>query len=261
MLFCREWFEKAVRKHGEILFGRKPKIHRIPFGPLVGKKLFIRFGFSPKMFFGVDEPWIAKLAQKYVTPGDVIYDIGAHIGYTCLLFAQRLEGSGSVHAFEILHSIAEGFLRKTIEANDFANITIHNVGLSDTVRTIDLPVGATGMTSIYSSQANGHQLDSCQLVSLDGYVLKHGLPYPSLMKIDIEGAEIDCLLGGKELIGTCSPRMIIEFHTIALLKQGFSFLDQLGYKMYLSTGEMVTQRMLARRKLFYGNVLCLSDKT
>jgi len=260
MLFMPEWFRKAIRKYGEFLFGREPRIHRIPFGPLKGRKIFTRFGISPRMFFGVDEPWIAQLIQEYVRQGDVIYDIGAHIGYTCLLFAQRLKGSGSVLAFEILSSTAT-FLRKTIEANDFTNITIHNVGLSATDGTLDLPVGDTLMTSIYSARVKGLKFESCKLVSLDGYVLREGLPSPSLIKIDIEGAEVACLIGGKELIGKVFPRMIIEFHNLDLLKQGFSLLDQLGYRMHLRTGDIVSQKMLARMNQFLESVLCLPDKS
>jgi hypothetical protein len=113
------------------------------------------------------------------------------------------------------------------------------------------------MTSVYSSRDQGRQLESCQLISLDEYVLKQGLPDPTIMKIDIEGAEVDCLLGAKRLIGRCFPRMIIEFHTIQLLRKGFSFLDRLGYRLHFSNGELVTLEMLARIKQFYGNVLCL----
>ena len=261
MALLPQWFRKAVRKTGALVLGREPGIHRIPFGPLRGKRIFMRFDFSPRMFFGVNEPWIARLTQEYVAPGDVIYDIGAHIGYTSLLFAQRLAGSGAVHAFEILPSIAETFLKKTAEANDFANIVIHNIGLSATDQELELPVGDTGMTSIYSAQAKGQQLESCKTVTLDQYVLQQGLPFPSLMKIDIEGAEMDCLTGGKALLEKCLPRLIVEFHHLDLLQEGLSFLSPFGYRLYLHTGDMVDQRVLAGMKQFHESVLCLPGKS
>lgn len=260
MLFMSERFKKSVRNYGELLFGREPKLHRIPFGPLKGRRIFTRFGISPRMFFGVDEPWVAQLIQEYVRQGDVVYDIGAHIGYTCLLFARKLNGSGSVLAFEVLPSTAD-HLRKTVEANEFSNIAIYNVGLSATDGALDLPVGATLMTSIYSARVKGLKFESCKLVSLDGYVLRQGLPLPSLIKIDIEGAEVDCLVGGKELIREFLPRMIVEFHNLELLKQGVSLLDPLGYRMYLRAGDMVNQKMLARMNQFHESVLCLPGKS
>ena len=64
------------------------------------------------MYFGFNEPWLAKLAQQYLRPGDVVYDIGAHVGYTCVLFAQCVGDAGVVHAFEILPSVADQFLKK-----------------------------------------------------------------------------------------------------------------------------------------------------
>ena len=72
MTFMPAWFRKVVKKNGDFIFGCEPKIHRIPFGPLKGQKIFTRFSFSPRMYFGVDEPWVAKLIQEYVKPGDVI---------------------------------------------------------------------------------------------------------------------------------------------------------------------------------------------
>ena len=110
--------KNIARKGLSFFFGRTPRIHRIPFGPNRGRNIFISFDISPRMYFGIDEPWIAELAQTKINPGDVVYDLGAHIGYTCLLFAQRVGKTGFVHAFEILPSVAEGFLKKTIQAHE-----------------------------------------------------------------------------------------------------------------------------------------------
>ena len=255
-----QWIRKSIRKGGALVFGQKPRIHSIRFGPLKGRKIYIRFDFSPRMFFGVDEPSIAKWSEEFVAPGDVIYDIGAHIGYTCLLFAQQLENSGSVHAFEILPSIAEGYLKQTIDANSFTNITIHNIGLSANTQILELPIGETGMTSIYSDRTNAQEFEMCRTISLDEYVLQKELPLPSLVKIDIEGAEVECLLGGKEVISKCLPRMIIEFHSLDLLKQGFSFLDPFGYRIYLPNGDKLDHSMLVGMKRFHESTLCLPDK-
>ncbi len=252
-----QWFRHIVRTTGVWILGRRPKVHRIPFGPLKGRRIFISFELGPRMYLGIDEPFLARWIEQFTRPGDVVYDIGAHVGYTCLLFAQRLGGSGVVHAFEIVPSIA-GCLEKTVEANEFRNIVVHPVGLSDSARELELPVAPTGMASLYLTGACSKRVELCRTVPLDHYVVQQALPLPTVLKIDIEGAEMDCLVGAKETITKCLPRMFIEFHRLDLLKQGFSFLQPLGYTMVLPDGRQATQTILDGLKQFHDeNVLCL----
>ncbi len=249
-----QWFEGFVRKVGSWIFGSKPDIHRIPFGPLKGRYIFMSFNVSPRMYFGVDEPWIAELAQQYLRPGDIVYDLGAHLGYTCLFFAQHVGDKGAVHAFEIIPSIAEQFLKTTIRANNFNNIVVHSVGLSDKEQVLNLPVGETMMTSLYL-KPKGEKVERCKTVTLDQYVAQEHLPFPALIKIDIERAEIECLSGSIELLKKCNPLMIIEFHNLDLLKQGYSFLTPLGYKL-TTKNETIDKEWLQMKKQFHESVFC-----
>ena len=236
--------------------GRKPRIHRVPLGPIKGRKICLAFEISPRMYLGIDEPWIAKLAQDLINPGDVVYDIGAHVGYTCLLFAQRLAGRGVVHAFEVLPLTVE-FLRKTVQANEFNNIVVHEVGLGLSTQMLELAIGPTAMTDIYSTPRENERTELCKIASLDEYVKQNKLPPPSLVKIDIEGAEIDCLKGGCELINKYKPIMLIEFHELCLLKKGCHLLDSWGYSLTTQNETPVNVRRLEILKSFHQTVLCL----
>ncbi|MGA3288384.1 MAG: FkbM family methyltransferase [Bacteroidota bacterium] len=247
--------KKFVRKGGSYFYGRTPRIHRIPFGPNRGRNIFISFDISPRMYFGIDEPWIAELAQTKINYGDVVYDIGAHIGYTCLLFAQRVGKTGFVHAFEILPSVAEGFLRKTIQANDFNNVMIHAVGLSSMDKTLELAIGATMMASLYSNPIRGDKMELCKTVRLDQYVMREKLPLPSLIKIDIECAEIDCLQGGIEIIKKCRPLLIIEFHNLDLLIKGYNILNSEGYRL-ITRKNIIDEKFLQSINYFHESVFC-----
>ncbi len=242
---------------GTLVFGDKPKIHRIPLGPLRGKKIYLTFGISPKMYFGFDEPWVVEQARALIKPGDIVYDIGAHVGYTSLMFAQILAGTGAIHAFEIMPSTAT-FLKKTVEANNFSNIVVHEVGLADSPQLIRLPVGVTMMTSMFMPM-EGEQLEECTVVTLDKYVSENKLPFPRLIKIDIEQAEIACLKGGGELIKSCKPKMIIEFHTLDLIKEGCSLLNSVGYSLFMPDRSKLNLATLSGLKHFHSNVLCLPN--
>lgn len=232
------------------------RVHRIPFGPIKGRKLFMSPQISPRMWFGIDEPWIARLCETHLRQSDVVYDIGAHIGYTTVLFAHYLEGTGVVHAFEILPSTAD-FLRKTVEANDFRNVTIHGVGLGAEEVICELPISRTAMTSIRARQHEGQRSEGCRVVTLDKYMREHSLPLPALMKIDIEGAEIDCLTGSLELINECRPTMIIAFHSKDLLQQGYALLTSLDYQFHDERGPLTEDSIAEVSGCFNDSILCL----
>lgn len=218
------------------------------------------FDVSPRMWFGIDEPWVSHSARMHVQPGAVVYDIGAHIGYTCLLYAQRVGTEGAVHAFEILPSVVKQYLVNTIQANTLHNIVTHAVGLSDREQTLSLPVGGTLMTSQHAEASAGGLIEECRVVPLDEYAASHSLPAPDYMKIDIEKAEIECLIGGEGLIRRHSPTMMIEFHGKKLLEAGYSMLDAWGYTMTTQRGTVVDAELLQNLDSFHESVLCIPQK-
>ena len=232
-------------------------MHRIPFGPNKGLRIYMSFDVSPRMWFGIDEPWVAQSAVEHVRSGGVVYDIGAHIGYTCLLYAQRVGVDGSVHAFEILPYVAEEYLQRTIQANSFGNVTTHAVGLTDRDETLSLPIGETLMTSEHAEVREGQRMETCRVVPLDVYVKRHDLPLPTYVKIDIEGAEINCLSGGEKTFRKSLPMMMIEFHSIELLREGHALLSQWGYSLVTQRGEVLSEPVMQNLNWFHESVLCL----
>jgi len=242
----------------ESILGKRMRVHRIPLGPIRGRKIFLSPQISLRMWFGVDEPWIARLSQQLIDPGDVIYDLGAHVGYTTVLFAHHLQGTGEVHAFEILPSTA-GHLQKTINANGFQHVTIHVVGLGADNAVYNLPIGPTAMTSLLAKQQEGQKTEPGRVVRLDDYRREKDLPPPSLIKMDIERAEIDCLHGSLGLIGECRPKMIIAFHSKDLLRKGYDLLTSLDYQLYDQHSRLTPQDIEDLPSPFNNSILCLPD--
>jgi FkbM family methyltransferase len=216
------------------------------------------------MYLGIDEPWVAVVASDIINPGDVIYDIGAHIGYTTLLFAKMLGGTGSVHAFELLPSTVEEFLTKSVRSNEFKNIHIHPVGLGEREATMVLPVGPTYMSTIRFESRNEYVetygRDVCKIVTLDCYATANGIPAPSLIKIDIEGAEVGCLKGARRIIQEHGPKLVVEFHHADLLREGYTLLTSWGYKVTVRDGTVIDQSYVNGVKRFHESVLCLRER-
>src|SRR6185295_2679537 len=70
------------------------------------------------------EPITRKTFSESLTPGMVVFDVGAHIGYYALLAAQLVGPGGRVHAVEPSVRTV-GFLDASIRLNQFENIEVH----------------------------------------------------------------------------------------------------------------------------------------
>jgi len=252
----RELIKLTALRLLELAYGRRARAHRILFGPLAGGKLFIRPAISLRMLLGLDEPDVASMAGGALRPGDVVYDVGAHVGYTCLLFARLVGPSGSVQAFELLPSTA-AMLRKTIELNHLEHCGVHEIGLSDSDRSslVGINAQAMGSSEFARDASYAGPAEECRIRRLDGYRAERALPAPTLIKIDVEGAEIAMLRGARQTLRECEPLLIVEFHHRDLLCRGLELLAAEGYEVRLPHGARITPDEAARRPSFYGNAL------
>lgn len=246
-----------VKRFVAHFFSAQPKFYNIPFGPNKGMKLFTSFNISPRMLFGFDETWVVKIAKQYISKGDTVYDVGAHIGYTSLLFAKLVGANGKVHAFELLPSVANNYLSKTINKNQLAIIVdVHAIGLSNRKQDIDVFLGETMMGNLDLKGYETKYLEKCHIETLDQYLIDNAVSPPNLIKVDIERAELQFLEGARITIEKFQPTMIIEFHNLDLLRAGHQLLTSMNYKLSTANG-MVNDELLASLETFYGNVLAL----
>jgi FkbM family methyltransferase len=142
---------------------------------------------------------------------DVLYDIGANIGLVALHSARICR---SVVAFEPDPSFRQR-LRRNLSLNPQINIDIEEFAISD----------SDGTTVLYTDGADGHSPSlvhqrgesskaTVETRSLDSLFREGRLPLPTVLKLDIEGAEILALRGAEELLsGPQRPRaLFIEVH-------------------------------------------------
>lgn len=133
-------------------------------------------------------------------PGDVVIDAGAFNADTAIYFARKTGSNGKVYAFEAdPKNIAAA--NKNLELNDCTNVNIMPLALSDQKGVIKFsqnPIASSG--SIQT--ANGELSVSC--TDLDSFVSEQGIRV-DFIKSDIEGGEMNLLLGAQETIKRYAP--------------------------------------------------------
>ena len=145
----------------------------------------------------------ALLARR---PWDLVLDIGANYGE--MIAAIPRDFAGQVIAFEPNLSL-HPFLRRTAESNGVAvEIRSQAVGRKDGAASFRIDTAWSGMSSLVDTAsarnypvetAPQHQIVDVEVVTLDS-LFRSALPTTALVKIDVEGAEIDVLTGGSEFL-------------------------------------------------------------
>jgi len=169
------------------------------------------------------EPGTRLLIQKFLRPGDLYVDVGANIGMHTLAAARAMQGQGKIIAFEPFEQ-TKRMLEKSVWMNGFSNMTtIYQAAVSNTTGHHEFFIGATsGHHSLFSLDhtPNHHQNPiEVPLLRLDDTIAP-GQPV-NLMKIDVEGAELDVIEGGASII-TSNPdiALIVEFGASHLRRTG-----------------------------------------
>jgi FkbM family methyltransferase len=199
----------------------------------------LRWVLNPSDYAHEDIFWLGELNRyeiyhilRLVPPDAVIFDIGANIGYYSLTLAHQLGSRASFYSFEPNPPTLARFQRH-IELNHLSNIHLQNVGLADHEGSAHVVERSDN-----SGAATLREGGSIQLVTLDGFVERHGVERIDFMKVDIEGFEQKMLAGARRTLARLRPIIQIELNPPALAKAGSSVpavveeLRQAGYQLF-----------------------------
>ncbi len=164
--------------------------------------------------------------------GDVVIDAGAFLGETAVWFADAVGENGRVYSFEPSIQNMKG-LEKNIEMNGLENIiyTIQKGVFNENKRIKFL-------TQSYSSSCSEQEGNAeIEVTTLDTFVSENRLSKVDIIKMDIEGAELNALKGAASTIKKFKPVLAIcAYHKPEDIFEIPMFIKALvpEYKIYLS---------------------------
>ena len=264
---AERWNKMPLRKlaHPVYLFGHRTArmlgiirpLRRL-FGPAIGRWVFrsssnnalplevdghqmvlATEGKYPPLNMALDryEPATTRLMKGLLGPDMTVVDIGAHVGYYSLLAASRVGPTGTVYSFEPEPG-NYGLLVHNLDLNGYKNVVTVNKALSS--RPGPVPFFLTsldsGRHSVYSHGLPDGGRIEVEAATLDEFFQTEGWPSIDLVKIDVEGAELDVLHGMEESLRRWEGvRLIVELNP-SLLRDAeaepvrlFDMLTTLGF--------------------------------
>lgn len=200
---------------------------------------------------------LQKALQQILEPGDRFVDVGGNIGMITLLAAKGVGPTGHVDTFEPNPNCLIR-LRRLIALNNLDWIDLHPFGLSDKQERLTLSVADkhTGVGTFAPLNISDHNVTErleLDLLEGDSRLLENQQPV-KLLKLDVEGFELNALRGLRDLLERDHPVLITELIEEQLQRAGtssedvFAFLEGLGYRAF---------GMDLKRKLF-GQELALT---
>jgi FkbM family methyltransferase len=206
----------------------------------VGKGLWFNGGRSNAGYvLGTTEPHVQHALGTVLQAGMTMYDVGANVGFLTIIAGRLVGPTGHVIGFEPFPGSARQ-IELNARLNGFTHVTVCQKALADADGTAQFLVSDEPNWSrlvsddpILVGQVGEIPVTVCRL---DTIVREADLPLPDLIKIDVEGRELDVLAGASDTLRRSRPFLVIELHgTNALVTEA---LTNLGYYAAVLDGEM-----------------------
>jgi len=145
---------------------------------------------------------------RYLEEGMTVFDVGANVGELSLLFSRFVGSSGQVHAFEASQSTFDK-LKTVCEIANRPQISLNHLAVADQTKILKLNVYEeeySGWNSLANRPLENYGInikpiytEEVQSITLDTYCENNKIEFIDLLKIDVEGAEYQVILGAKSL--------------------------------------------------------------
>jgi len=178
-----------------------------------GEQFFIQLNDPCQydLVLGIHEPEVAEFIESELRNGMTFVDVGPNVGYYTLLGARRVGTSGKVIALEPDPEVL-AILRKNIAINLLSNVQVVHGAASRTCGQARLGRARSSSysTGLYCEDAaNWIEVPR---YSLDSVIGRLNVSRVDLIKLDVEGAELEVIEGMSEILRSDRPKLIMELH-------------------------------------------------
>ena len=254
------WEKKLFRLVQEKEEKVHPQWYKIQEGYGKGIELFL----DPNKFIGwkrmlsgeYDRFFFEAILKEIDLQNKVIWDVGAHFGYNSMIFANLVGEQGKVIAFEPCPVNTARFI-KHINRNAHLSkrIELHKIALSDKSGEVGFLISE----DIESSPSTGShlvdilppqneelykQLNFKEIIiktqTAYSFIKENNFHMPDIIKIDIEGAEYNFLVGAKVMLEKKPPLILMEVHNILAMYNVQKFLFKLNYDIQILDRQNLT---------------------
>lgn len=208
----------SLRRAAEILLGPICLRRRLP--AVVGGGTIVanaRVG-GLKYLFKPAESWdpeLLDICRLLVHEGDVVWDVGANVGLFSISAAAKAGPEGQVFAIEAdIDAVSLLNATNRLHSVDHANVTVVPVAISSANGFVKFSIAqraraANAIQGYGSTQMGGvKEVRVLPCFSLDTLLIH--FPEPKVLKIDVEGAELEVLKGATRILSEIRPRIYCE---------------------------------------------------
>jgi FkbM family methyltransferase len=152
---------------------------------------------------------LLEYCNRLVTKGAVVIDCGANQGIYACAFGALVGPRGRVYAFEPQAYAIEA-LHRNVRLNSFGQVSVEQIAISNATGTAMLDVSSGPVYASILKNLGRKETISVPTLSLTSFAERVDLRRLDLIKMDIEGAEYDALVGASPIIARFKPTIVLE---------------------------------------------------
>lgn len=210
--------------------GSAPFIAGLPGGGVVELNARETLGFSTMLNGGFETAEIER-AIDLATAGKAAFDVGANVGVYTVALA-RAAGTGTVVAIEP-DTVTVRRLSANLARNSLGNVLVVEAVANECDGTAKLHIADDSAYSSIGEIEAGHRTVDSRLVTsvrLDTVWADLGRPATSIVKVDVEGAEVSVIRGAHDMLTSEHPALLLEANSREHLDRLDAELRPLGYR-------------------------------
>jgi FkbM family methyltransferase len=195
-----------------------------------------------------------QFLKRYIKHGQTIVDMGANLGTFTVPFAHAVGPKGKVISFEPQPVIFE-CLKNTIALNKFQNVELHNACVGNEETTLEIfepdyasPGNFSGVPfreAGYGEVVFSNKRITVPCTRLDSVLAGQKV---DIIKADIEGMELEALMGAENAITSHHPVLYLENNRRDKSPALIKWLEERGYKMWWHTGAFFNPHNFTKHK-------------